>query len=262
MSKRKVSEDSVLRQDTRLVPKDLVCPSCGAQLGAELHDETWIEVPIDGGWVLAYRMVKKGRRLVVAEGRVFPDERGKDPGAKHMVELRREGELVGKAGLVLPEQRQRTPGAWSGKASSVPTNGIPGEVLKELRLTDPREVLPLVRQNLVALYGKKKAQETLRDWFAGTGLTRPLGSASPGRPKLTDLELAELARDYVAKADAGVTNVIVQLAEKLNLSSYAIRSRRRAAIRRGILTPANASLGRANGWLTPKGKRILRQAAK
>lgn len=193
-----------------------------------------MEVPLDAGWVLAYRIVKREDRLVVAEGRVFPDERGRDS-----------------------KGRKRTPGAWSGKAASVPVNGIPGEALKELRLNDPRQVLPRVRQNLINRYGKKRAQGILQDLFAGTTLSLPLGGANPGRQKLTDLELAELARDYVALADAGVIDVIVQLAEKWSMSQDGIHSRRRAAIRRDILSPGDSSLGRANGRLTPKGKRIL-----
>jgi hypothetical protein len=88
----------------------------------------------------------------------------------------------------------------------------------------------------------------------------PLGGANSGRQKLADLELAEFARDYVALADAGVPNVIVQLAGKLHMSPDGIRSRRRSAIRRGFLTAGDSSTGRAGGELTARGKLILGKA--
>jgi hypothetical protein len=164
MSKRKISKGSALRTRMRQVPTDHLCPSCGAQLGTDYQEETWIEVPTDGGWILAYQLVKKGRRQVVAEARVFPDDHGHDSKGKETLKLRRENE-PGKVIPVFRKRRRRAAGTWSGKASSVPANGIPGEVLKELRLTDPRQVLPRVRQNLIDQYGKKKARAILRDLF-------------------------------------------------------------------------------------------------
>lgn len=110
MSKRKTSTDSAVRGRTAQVPTDHMCPHCGGQLGAELHHETWIEVPIEGGWILAYRLVQEGDTLVVAEVRAFPDEQA-EPSEDRLVELKREDESPGEVSLILPQHRARPPGS-------------------------------------------------------------------------------------------------------------------------------------------------------
>ncbi|MDQ3663024.1 MAG: hypothetical protein M3454_18655 [Actinomycetota bacterium] len=56
--------------------------------------------------------------------------------------------------------------------------------------------------------------------------------------------MAEFAREYVALVDGGFTNVIVRLAKELHMSPDGVRSRRRSAVSRGILTPGDSSTGR------------------
>lgn len=65
-----------------------------------------------------------------------------------------------------------------------------------------------------------------------------------------DLGTVSTLSNDVAMVEAGVTNAIVQLAEKGSMSQDGIRYRRRAPIRREILTLADPSLGRPDGRLT------------
>src|SRR5207248_2775684 len=122
----------VLRMGHWTEPQRFVCPTCQSRLPFRRRDEMWIEVPIEGGWIAAYRIVVKRRRPVVAEVRLFPSP-----------------------------SDQQVPGSWSGAKEDVPARGVPGRALRALRLNDPMGVFPQVIANFERRHGRAAVDEVL-----------------------------------------------------------------------------------------------------
>src|SRR5438132_11581725 len=85
-----------------LIPGLDTCPHCNKRLPRIWHREKWVEEPVEGGWIAAYRLMVKAGRPVVAEVRLHPDH---PPG------------LSGS-------------GRWSEDPSAVPSDGVPGRALR------------------------------------------------------------------------------------------------------------------------------------
>ncbi len=206
------------------------CPSCNEALPRRWHKAIWIEIPLDDAWFAAYRLVIKNDQAVIAEARLFPRETAP----------RRE--------------RHRAPGHWSERGALVPPTGMPGTILKRLRLQDPIKVLPEAIQNWEARHGRPVVNRVLRRFAMSTKTELP--RKTRGQPVRTDELVAEFARAYVEKIDQGRAAPIKELAEEHNFSRDNVRDIIREARTRGFLTRPTER-GKAGGKLTPKARRVL-----
>lgn len=203
------------------------CPSCHRVLPRRKHQAIWIEVPIEDGWVAAYRLVIKKSHAVIAEARLFPTE--KDP----------------------HRERHRPAGGWSERGALVPPTGMPGTILKKLRLQDPIAVLPQAIENWEAQHGRPVANRVLRRFRMST--KTDLARRTRGRRLRTDELVVGFAKGYAEKIDEGHANPIRDLASERSYSRDTVREIIREARERGFLTkPAEA--GKAGGKLTPKAR--------
>ncbi len=206
------------------------CPSCTKVLPRRWHKAIWIEVPVEDAWVAAYRLVIKKGQAAVAEARLFPKE--KNP----------------------HRERHRAAGHWSERGSLVPATGMPGRILRKLRLQDPIAVLPKAIQNWEARHGRPVGNRVLRRFAMST--KTELARKPRGQPLRTDELVAEFARAYVEKIHQCRAHPIKELAEERNFSPENTRDIIREARKRGFLTRP-PERGKAGGKLTPKARRIL-----
>jgi hypothetical protein len=203
------------------------CPSCQTVLPRRWRRGIWIEVPVGGGWVAAYRLVIKADRAVLAEARLFPRER--DP--------RREA--------------HRPAGRWSERGALVPPAGMPGTILKELRLVDPIAVLPRATQNWEASHGRPVANRVLRRFAMST--TTPLARRITRPRRRPDELIVGFAVAYAKKVEDGHAHPIKELAGERSYSPHTVREIIHEARERGFLT-APTERGKAGGRLTAKAK--------
>lgn len=218
----------------------VICPSCRTRLPFRRRDEIWIEVPIEGEWIAAYRIVVRRRRPLVAEVRLFPSP--SDP---------------------------NVPGSWSGAREGVPPGGVPGKALRALRLKDPMGLFPQIVANFRRQHGRAAVDQVLRRF--GMSTRSRLVPRRPGQAGRGDWFYAVWAAAYVSLVDAGVRHPVKELAANppIRVEGYISRGSTVApetvraiindARHRGFLTATPA--GKAGGELTPKGKRVLNAPA-
>lgn len=204
------------------------CPSCKEVLPRNRHKAIWIEAPLEDGWVAAYRLVIKKNQAVIAEARLFPKE--KDP--------RRE--------------RHRPAGGWSERGGLVPPTGMPGTILKKLRLQDPISVLPTAIENWEVRHGRPVANRVLRRFRMSTKTN--LARRTVGRDQRTDAFVLGFAKAYAEKVDHRRGHPIKELAGERGYARDTVREIIREARERGFLTKPT-DRGKAGGKLTPKAKR-------
>lgn len=156
------------------------CPSCGHAFPLIPEDEVWVEVPVQSEWVASYRLVIQDEEPVIAEVRLFP------------------------AG---PNRRA---GRWSEDPKAVPSNGVPGRALKDLKLSDPRDLFPKITKNMRRRMEPAHAAEVL-DRF-GLREDSRIRVRRPGRGGRDDLFYAIWAEAYVRLVEAGVPHPVKALA--------------------------------------------------
>jgi hypothetical protein len=217
------------------------CPRCNAILPRDRHQEVWVEVPVTGGWIAAYRLVVKKRRPVVGEVRLFPE---------HPPEF-------------------RDAGRWSGEPSAIPAEGIPGGALRALRLKDPLELFPKFLKNWERQHGAATANRVLGRH--GLSIRSELARKRPGRAGRSDTFYLPWAAAYVERLGAGSRHPVKDLAahppaviegyvsRRGSASEATVRDLIHQARERGLLT--RSPPGRPGGELTPKAERLIRQAA-
>ncbi|SRR6266571_1061956 len=223
---------------SRWEPMGLVCRSCGARGPARRRDEAWIEVPMDDGWVAAYRLVGRRGQPVIAEVRLFPNE-----------------------------STREIAGQWSGESASVPLGGVPGRILRRLRLRDAIELFPQFVANWQRRHGKGPAKAVLGRVRLSTSKAvarRPVGRA--GHP---DEFYVRWAQAYLDRISAGSPHPVRDLSEDpptpiegfVSRGDYVdpetVRAILNRARRRKLLTEAPP--GRPGGELTPRALAVLRR---
>jgi hypothetical protein len=117
----------------------------------------------------------------------------------------------------------------------------------EIRSVPLREAIKRVR----TLWGPRRAD----DWAAVE-----VGARERERQTWSRRRLAELARDYVARLDAGDPQPVLTLARGNRKKARHLRNRIADARREGLLTPPPEGRFRAGGELTPEARRLLEEA--
>jgi hypothetical protein len=223
-----------------LVPRLDACPKCGARLPRVRRADAWVEQTIEGGWMVAYRLVVKSGRPVLAEVRLFPNDPGEPSGS----------------------------GRWSEDPSAVPPEGIPGRALRAIKLGVPLkrfsgflrglERNPTFAKQLLGPFGIQPGSKIVR--------------RRPGRAGRLDSFYLAWAAAYVEQLAAGSRRPVRDLAEHPpkvirgyvsdgNVTSVAtVRDFIHQARVRDLLT--DSPPGRAGGELTPKAKQMLKGAKK
>jgi hypothetical protein len=220
-----------------LQPVD-ACPECGYILPRRRRAETWVEEPIAGGWIGAYRLMVKAGRPLVAEVRLFPEDR--------------------------PESRGG--GQWSEEVSAVPSEGVPGRALHALRLKTPLERFPRFLRSI------KRDPAFAKQLLRGHGI--PLRSEMrrrrPGRRGRTDSYYLPWAVAYVERLAVGSRRPVKDLTESPPrairgyvsdggvTSEATVRDYIHQARKRGLLSSSPS--GRPGGELTPKAEQMLKRA--
>jgi hypothetical protein len=206
-------------------------------------EDVWIEAPLalDERWLVAYRVVVRDGRALVAELRVFPNE----------------------------PSEERDPGEWSGqwlgRKAPVPAGGLSTRVLRSIRLGhDVHSLTGLVDR----VKKKGKAYQWLLDpdhgWYGYFGITEALSTkpvrrsvSGPGRPALPPEEYARVAAAYVRAIGRGSPTPVQEVARELALRLSTVRSRIHAARERGLLDRGRQ--GYAGGQLSPVARKLLKQ---
>jgi hypothetical protein len=211
-----------------------VAKSAGASRRVTVH-EAWVEMPLDDKWMTAYRLIAADHgEPVVGEIRVFPRE-----------------SLNG-----------RPPGNWTaellGVHASVPQGGIPGDLLRHVRLGVTKEFGPAFSR-----------------WFKGAPrrgtAQRPRGKRSQSVPAATppkrgrptdrgDRFYAQLASDYMKALSGGNGNPVAVVARERSLEQAQVRDMVHQARKRGFLSGTRR--GRSGGHLTAKALDALRSRSR
>lgn len=228
-----------LHLDQRSEIRDVVfCPRCKLPLPRNNVNEAWVEVPASSGWKVAYRIVPSPRGPIVAEVRVFPQEDG-----------------------------HATHGTWSVDTAVVPEGGVPAQVLRSLRLTDPIALFDETIDRWRDEYGE---EETARV-FGRFGLEPPpeIEPRRPGRSGRVDAFYVRWAAAYVDRLRSGSRHPVKDLAEApavwIKGFTDLDRDKREATVRailhearrRELLT--GAPRGKPGGELTKKALRLLKK---
>jgi len=261
-------------------------------VGEVLDQSVWIEIPLPGRWLAAFRLANQLGQPIVAEMRLFPHEPDREA-------IRR---FYSPAEFGVRKEAVRRPaGHWSGdcgmtKNIQLPAGGITARVLRTIRRKQFKEVIRTIMENVekheivhlkrtaderhAAIKRLKKpglrkkgkdlvAQEIERldkvEGFFGllagldVGLTKPAAVVSSGRGRKgrPDIELARAAAIYVRAYLADKpTNLAV--AKGLKLSPSKARDVVHRARIRGMLTDADKQ-GSPGGVLTPQARALLKQ---
>lgn len=206
--------------------------------------DLWAEcVSPDARWLAAARIVPDERgNPVIGELRIFPHER------------HRPREYDGS-------------GCWGAEVlgtavRGVPRGGVPGALLRRgIQLTVIRRQARSMVNTLLHIKGLPPDHVISRmvGRLAGSGFTArprfPKKRSTLGRPRLTDLEYARLASDYVDAFNRS-GRPIPELARTRKRAPAAIRSMVARARADGFLSPALMP-GTGGGTLTPKTVQVL-----
>lgn len=137
--------------------------------------DAWLRTTLVPGWIVAYRLVAKNSLPVVAELRVFPDDR--------------------ERGVRRPSQYHGDGSGWSGQLSAVPEGGL--ETIQ-------------VRKNVLCGEAVALTKQAMTEWrrhSAGDGSEPPAPleglSLEDVSVRRSDPALARLAARYVYECDGG-----------------------------------------------------------
>jgi len=203
--------------------------------------DIWLEseLPADSRWRVAYRVLLREGRVIVAEVRVFPRETNRVLGP---------GEWLAE---------------WLGrKAADVPAGGLSTRDLRSIRLGHDVHSIKAIVDELKA--SAPQLLDPSFGQFGELGLTAHFGSAAKpkkatgrGRPALDAMEYAVLAAAYADAVAAGSRHPIRDVAERCGLTTNKVRSRIHAARARGFLDRGRQ--GNAGGLLQPVALKILKK---
>ena len=195
-------------------------------IGLVLDHSQWVEMPVAGPWMVAFRVADQRGQPIISEVRLFPFEKD--------------------------TTRKPPAGQWSGVYGAsvrVPPAGITARLLREVRTrafrAALREIVARHRETLAAL-----------DFPAA----RPVPASHRGRKGRTDTELAHIAAAYEV-AYLAARPAIAAVAKRFRLSPSKARDAVHRARVRGLLSPASKQ-GIGGGLLTPLAQKILKQDAK
>lgn len=193
----------------------------------------WLIVRVRDEWRIAYRLVPRDGRPLVAEVRVYP--------------------LQGD----LPDLK---PGQWAvellGHEAEIPGNGITAGLLKD-ELIPGKHIYELLPRLLQRKPRDNQVRQMLHCWLTELGYNLNARPHAPRRgPKgWSDEEYAELAAAYVERCQADTRSPVLDVAEEFGMTPNAFRAALWRARKRGLLTRTTA--GRAGGELTPRAKPLL-----
>jgi hypothetical protein len=195
----------------------------------EVERQCWVEEDLGDGFMVAYRLVPKDGRAVIAEARIYPGLAGQSP----------------------------HPGECMGQPEEVPDQGLRAGTLRKLHpdttMRSFGDIVGNMRRNMgeEAVLGRSGTSVLRRH-----GFSKPAAASGVGRPQEhDDLFFAELARDYVRLVLAGSSKPIIELAQARLVATSTIESWVRTARDRGLLT--NTHPGRAGGELTAAAQALL-----
>lgn len=198
-----------------------------------LVPEAWVEAPLEGGWIAAYRLVPQAGVPVIGEIRIFPQE----------------------------PRRDDTPGLWDGawdgatpgRFVEVPDGGLSARVLRQVTVG---EHLQSGSEALALLQQAPGWATMLRGFSSPKKRRRPKGPG--GRPRRPDLFYAQLAATYVDALSSGHRNPVERVAVIVRQPAGRVRTMLHQARERGLL--AGRQQGRASGQLTPRARVLIKQA--
>lgn len=215
--------------------------------GDRLVKDVWLEVPLEEaeGWLAAYRLVPVKGRPVVAEVRLFPNER----------RPRRRS----------TDRWSEEPGEWSaaklGCKAAAPVRGVSSKALRAVR---PSKHMEEFWSLIVPRWKEEIGDEAFTELGFHGAFDEPQ-NRRPGRAGYGDFFYAQWAERYAYAA--GQTRKPIQLLVQQSprpagrtFEDIYIRDLIRDARKRNLLT--KASPGVAGGELTAKARRILREGRK
>lgn len=216
-------------------------------LGVALDRSVWVEVPLEGRWMAAFRLANKQGQPVISEMRVFPDESEGLPAKPWRKYQRRPISLTA---TFSPMPGARPAGRWSGDypgaIAPIPPGGLSARVWHSITMRSFKRLLRSIMERHV---------EFFRNEDIGVPLSTPLSSAHSGRPGRSDASLARMARTYEIACLAN-RSPILAVAKVRGLSVPRARDAIRRARVRGLLSPASKQ-GKGGGFLTEKAKMLL-----
>ena len=211
----------------------------------EAEPDIWIEVPLQQGWMTAFRISAEGRRPRVAEVRVFPREE------EWKSRPRGEWSALFK-GCTAPAPRQ---GVTKRLLSKVPIHLLPRHLEEVRKMVSERSSEPSPSTTRAASSGKLAwtAEKILGIIGVREAEAATIKKSTRGRKPLTDEFLAEVARDYVNGLKTGKpTKTIAQThgVSPACAGGWVSRARRRGFLEEGLQ-------GISGGRLTGKAKLVL-----
>jgi hypothetical protein len=238
---------------TKTMNRALRCQIGNEQFAPDVQD-AWVEVAIpEPGipkatrWMCAVRFVKDKQhgRPVIGELRIFPNE----------IDL----------------AHPYTPGRWKadrlGFEAVAPRGGITARLLREFRLGDRAKFLATIQRTIAREIDRDRSEGVVSPVNAtplSLWLARSLEAATTQPPrarqgKLTDVELAQLARQYADLIERGEKRPNKVLQQRLGLASTTITMRVWQARQKGFLTTPSGP-GVPGGRVTPKARAFLESA--
>jgi hypothetical protein len=201
---------------------------------------TWVHAPIDERWIGAFLIMVIDDRPVVAEARVFP----------------------GNWAQPLRD------GVWSGEPSEVPAGGMPGPVLRGLKLATAMKVFEEFMK-LSRDIGRPDIERDLDEKGFPAGVR--LVPRRPGRAGRSDEYYAVWAAAYITRLRVGSRRPVSDLAADPpiliegfqstdgKVSRSTIHDIIHTARERGLLSASPK--GQSGGELTAKGRELLAATA-
>jgi transposase-like protein len=192
--------------------------------------DAWIEVPMGGAWIVAYRIVNDHGTPVVGEIRVFPAEP-------------KEGRELG-----------RWSGELLGARARVPRRGITSRQLRRIRV---RAYQRRMAEQVARL--REQAPELASDfgWDQGSSADVPNRDAGTrrGRKGRPDEFYADIAAEYVRAISQRSRRPIADIARQRKIPASQVRDMIRQARKRKLLTGAGSGL--SGGVLTARAQALL-----
>lgn len=265
-----------------------------ADIGLVLDSSVWVEIPLSGGWMAAFRLANQRGQPIVAELRLFPEEDDRKV-------VRRTALLPQLTTGAIKGIIRRPPGEWSGeygmaKNIKVPVGGVTARLLRTIRVKLFKDVMRTIIERLK----KGEIERSRKNTDSMNAITEHIkkGRLSDRRKDLLNVEMESLKKetgflDLLASLDVGLTSSTVApssgrgrkprpdselaqmasvyesaylenkspisaIAKRFRLSSSQARDVIFRARMRGILTPAEKQ-GSAGGVLTPHARALLNQ---
>lgn len=197
--------------------------------------EVWVEEPLPDGWIAAFRILPApDGSPMIGEARVFPGHPRRGAGR-----WAPETDLAG-------DPRQY-----------IPRGGLTSRLLRKVKV--PGAVL--FTHRLMREYAEGWAHlgvDAQRELFEPYGLeSEPRPRSGPGRPPLSDLEMARAVGAYVDALERGSRTPVPDVAAELGVSVDTARAHLGKARKRKppFLTPPPP--GRAGGRMTPECEAVL-----